>query len=212
MTPEVNERIMKQSYTFRINHEQSIPAALPRQFVAELTEKVNSSKPVDSDITYSKFMAGIAEVIQKYSSQLTADTPTYDKRLPRIGRHEQTISVPAWGGVFFRDASEPRDYVEKYLIVKQASDQFGVLGFEYHNRKIEKLKVEEGYAMFIKSDEQDNVSLTFAGPGDTCELNPPTAHGIVPLTNTAVLETSNYELDADDLIYIFQPVKLSSTV
>lgn len=197
---------MKYPYTFRINSEATAPAALPAEFVAEITGRINASRPIDSDQAYTDFLAGITEIIQRYSSGLIADTPIFEARLPRIGRHEQTISVPAWGGVFFTFASEADDRVEKYLIVKQAADPLGVLGFEYHQKKVEKLKVEEGYVLLMKADDSGNVSLTFAGPGDSCELNPPTAHGIIPLTNTAILETSNYQLDADDLLFIFKPV------
>ncbi len=208
MMSEVKERKMKQPYTFRFNSESPAPAVLPSRLVAELVENVNSSKPVNSDESYTELLTGITEIIKKYSSQLTAETPIYHKRLPRIGRHEQTIAT-GWGGVFFREASEANDHVEKFLIVKQAVDPSGVLGFEYHKRKVEKLKIEEGYAVLMKSDKPGNVSLTFAGPGDTCELLPPTAHGVIPLTNTAILETSNYELDADDLLFLFSPVKMS---
>lgn len=183
-----------------------MPSALPQQFVNEMTALVNYSEPVDNDETYTDFLGGITEIIKKYASQLTAETPIYHQRLPRIGHHEQTIATD-WGGVFFREASEANDHVEKYLIVKQATDPSGVLGFEYHKKKVEKLRVEEGYALLMKADTSGNVSLTFAGPGDTCELQPPTGHGIIPLTNTTILETSNYELDADDLLFIFKPVK-----
>lgn len=199
---------MKQPYTFRINTEQAAPPEFPGQFVDEITGLVNSSKPVDNDEAYTDFLGGITEIIKKYASQLTVETPIYHQRLPRIGHHEQTIATD-WGGVFFREASEANDHVEKYLIVKQATDPSGVLGFEYHKKKVEKLRVEEGYALLMKANTSGTVSLTFAGPGDTCELQPPTAHGVIPLTNTAILETSNYELDADDLLFIFRPVDYS---
>lgn len=197
------ETIMTQPYKFRIDPEQSLPPAIPQQFVKEVTGFINFSKPVDSDETYTAFLAGITEIVGKYASQLTADTPIYQDRLPRIGRHEQTIKTD-WGGVFFTEASESRNFVEKYLIVKQATDPSGVLGFEYHKKKIEKLQIKEGYVILMKADESGTVGLTFAGPGDGCELNPPVAHGIIPLTNTTILETSNYELDADDLLFIFR--------
>lgn len=197
---------MKQPHSFRINSESIVPSILPRQFVDEITIFVDSSKSVDNNETYTDFLGGITEIIKKYASELTADTPIFHQRLARIGRHEQTIATD-WGGVFFLEASEAKDHVEKYLIVKQATDPFGVLGFEYHKKKVEKLQIEEGYALLMKADDSGNVSLTFAGPGDTCELPPPTAHGIIPLTNTTILETSNYELDAADLLFVFTPVK-----
>ena len=197
---------MKQLYRFRINTESAVPSTLPRQFVAETTAFVNSSKPVDNDEAYTDFLGGITEIREKYATQLTADTPIFHQRIARIGYHEQTIATD-WGGVFFREASESKDHVEKYLIVKQATNPFGVLGFEYHKKKVEKLQVEEGYALFMKADASGTVSLTFAGPGDTCELQPPAGHGVIPLTNTTILETSNYELDAADLLFVFTPVK-----
>jgi len=205
----MEELIVTQPYRFCLNTEAAVPAALPGQFVAEIAGLVEASKPVNSDEAYTEFLAGVTGVIKKYAPQLMAETPIFQSRLPRIGRHEQTI-VTGWGGVFFREASEKNDRVEKYLIVKQAADPSGVLGFEYHKKKVEKLRVEEGYALLMQAEPAGTVTLTFAGPGDTCELQPPTAHGIIPLTNTVILETSNYELDADDLMFIFKPVKLQS--
>lgn len=196
---------MKQQYRFRVNTESAVPSALPQEFVVKITAFVDSSKPVDNDETYTAFLGGVTEIIKKYASRLTAETPIFHQRLPRIGHHEQTIAT-GWGGVFFTFASEADNRVEKYLIVQQATDPSGVLGFEYHNRKVEKLRIEEGYALLMKADASGVVSLTFVGPRDTCELQPPTAHGIIPLTNTAILETSNYELDAADLLFIFRPV------
>jgi len=201
--------IMTQAYRFCLNTEAAVPAALPGQFVAEIAGLIKVSKPVDSDEAYTNFLAGVTGVVKKYASQLTAETPIFQSRLPRIGRHEQTIPT-GWGGVFFREASESRNLVEKFLIVKQAVDPSGVLGFEYHKKKVEKLRVEEGYTLLMQAGSAGTVTLTFAGPGDSCKLEPPTAHGIIPLTNTAILETSNYELDADDLLFIFKPVKLQS--
>ncbi len=202
---DAKETEMKQPYSFRISPEQPVPPAMPREFVAEVTGFINSSKPVDSDQTYTDFLEGLTEIIGRYASQLTADTPIYQERLPRIGHHEQTIAT-GWGGVFFREASEANDHVEKYLIVKQATDPFWVLGFEYHKKKIENLRIEEGQVLLMKANDSGSVSLTFAGPGESSEFNPPTAHGVIPLTNCTILETSNYELDAVDLLFIFRPV------
>jgi len=195
---------VKQPYKFRINAETPIPARLPQQFTDEIARFVDSSKPADSDETYTDFLTGITEIIKNYALQLTADTPIFQQRLARIGRHEQTIATN-WGGVFFREASEAKNHVEKYLIVKQAIDPSGVLGFEYHKRKKEKLQIEEGYVLLMQVDTPGSIALTYAGQGKTCELQPPVGHGIIPLTNATILETSNYELDADDLLFIFKP-------
>lgn len=194
-----------EQYQFHLNPESATTKVIPEEFVIKLTDRINSSKPVDSDKTYTDFLAGITEIIKKYSSQLSAKTPIFHQRLERIGRHEQTIKTD-WGGVFFTEASESGDHVEKYLIVKQATAPAGVLGFEYHKRKKENLKIEEGYVLLMKAETPGTITLTFAGPGDTCELLPPAAHGIIPLTNCTILETSNYELDADDLLFIFRSV------
>src|SRR3989344_205424 len=96
---EPKEDKMKQPYRFRINTEQAGPSVFPDQFVDEIAGFVDSSKPVDNDEAYTDFLAGITEIIKKYALQLTADTPIYQKRLLRIGRHEQTIATN-WGGVF----------------------------------------------------------------------------------------------------------------
>ncbi len=69
--------------------------------------------------------------------------------------------------------------------------------------KDEHLTVEEGYVLFVSSEpeawEQGNVTLTFAGPGDTCTLHPGNKHGIIAITNALVLERANNTLKDDIL-------------
>lgn len=69
---------MKQLYRFRIKTEPTVPSALPRQFVTETTAFIDSSKPMENDEAYTDFLGGITEIIKKYASQLTADTPIFD--------------------------------------------------------------------------------------------------------------------------------------
>src|SRR5690348_755443 len=107
---------MKKPYTFRMAAEQKTFEAVPAGFMTELTTFVNSTQAIEDKAGYTQFCTGMTEIIAKHSAELTAQTPIFEKRLPKIGRHEQTIPTD-WGGVSFVDASEPRDYVEKFLIV-----------------------------------------------------------------------------------------------
>jgi hypothetical protein len=43
------------------------------------------------------------------------------------------------------------------------------------------------------------MTLTFAGPGDTCTLHPGNRHGIIAITNAVILEKANNTLKSDIL-------------
>lgn len=195
-------------YTFRMASDASPLEREHPTFVQELSTYVNESLPVGSKDEYLAFIAGITDIIGRHKEELDCATPLFDKEIQPIGTNELTIKTP-WGGVSFKEVSVTGDHVEKLLVVRQATDPSGVLGFEYHHLKDEKLEVKEGLAIFISSDhtaegwKEGNVTLTFARPGDTCTLHPESEHGVIALTNLVLLETSTCHLDASDLLFVF---------
>lgn len=198
---------MNSVYSFRMNPgdpglKQSHPG-----FVGELTAFVNGSAVVDSKERYLSLIGGITDIIAKYANELTMPTPLYDKELERIGKNELTFKTP-WGGVAFKEVSVTNNHVEKLLVVEQARKPSGVLGFEYHHKKDEKLEIEEGYAIFISTGQpsetgEETVTLTFAQKGDTAVLHPGIKHGVIALTNLVIRETSTCDLDIEDLLFVF---------
>ena len=195
-------------YTFRMAPDESELKKKYPDFVDELTSYVNASQPIGDKGTYLAFIQGITDIIGRHAKALTVPTPLYDKKLERIGKNELTFPTP-WGGVAFKEVSVKNNHVEKFLVVEQAVKPSGVLGFEYHHKKDEKLQIMEGYAIFLSSDqtpeglEQGHVTLMFAGPGSTCQLHPETKHGVIALTNLIILETSTCDLDREDLLFVF---------
>ena len=199
---------LESSYIFRIDPEEHQFKKTHPVFVDKLTQFINASKPIACKEDYVAFVGGITDIITQHARELAVSTPLYDKELERIGKNELTFATP-WGGVAFKEVSIKRNHVEKYLVVEQAVKPTDVLGFEYHHKKDERLRVEEGYAIFIASDlspeglTQGRVTMMFAGQGSTCELHPETKHGVIALTNLVLLETSTCDLDREDLLFVF---------
>ncbi len=195
-------------YIFRMAPDGPDLKKIHPDFVDEFTRFVNASQPIGDREAYLTFIQGVTDIVARHAKELSIPTPLYDKELERIGNNELTFATP-WGGVAFKEVSVKGNHVEKYLVVEQAVKPTDVLGFEYHHKKNERLRVEEGYAIFISSDltpegmEQGRVTLTFAGPGSTCELHPETKHGVIALTNLVLLETSTCDLDREDLLFVF---------
>lgn len=198
MSPETR------GYHFRIHESPSPLARKFPSFVRDLTLYVSDADPVTSKQTYRKFLRGITDLIQKHRRELATRTPLYEKERKPIGHNELTFATP-WGGVSFKEVSVKKDHVEKLLIVEQAKNPDGVLGFEYHKLKDEHLEILEGYAVFIASHpiHTRSVILTLAKPHDTVSLPPGVRHGVIPLTNLVIKETSTCDLDASDLLFVF---------
>jgi len=207
-----------QQYLFRMDKTESPLKKEHTGFMSELYAYVDSSLPISTQDAYVEFISGVAKIIGSHKAEFTMngeDSKIFDTKIPRVGKHELKPKTD-WGGVSFFITSEPENHVEKYLLVKQSITPVNVLGFERHEKKDEHLLVKEGIALFVSSepDAMDGkirrVTLRIALPGDTITLHPGNIHGVFAVSEKLTLmETSTYDLDIEDLIYVFRPVKAS---
>lgn len=124
--------------------------------------------------------------VKKYKYKL--QTPLFDQEIKLI-RVKKPLSEPTpWGGVNLKKVDVEKNYIKKLLVIKK----YGILGWEYHKQKIERLKVLEGYCL---------VNFKLAKPGDKFKYLPGQAHGVMALSNCVIEEQSTNNLD--DLIFIF---------
>lgn len=115
-------------------------------------------------------------------------TPLFDREIQLIKAKKPLSEATAWGGVNLIKVDVGKDYIKKLLVIKK----YGILGWEYHRRKIEKLKVLEGHCL---------VNFRPAKPGDRFRYLAGEEHGVIALTNCVIEEQSTNDLD--DLIFIF---------
>ncbi len=195
----------KQEYRFRMA-EKAKKTEIEKQhpdFATEVKIFINESLPIHNKQEYVKFIQGVTGIISRHSAELAIPTPRYDDEMRLLEDDELNLVIPAWGGVAPQEVSKKKQIREKLLIIRQAKSPSGVLGMEHHTLKDEYLTVLEGYVILMgsQSDEWDQgrVTLTFAGPGDTCALHPGNRHGIIAITNSVIEEHANNTLKSDIL-------------
>lgn len=120
-------------------------------------------------------------------------------------KHKKPLSeITMWGGVNLKIVNVFKDLIQKLLVI----NRHGVLGFEIHKQKNEKLKVLEGYCLVFYSNhkslnfQKGKIDVKLATAGDRFEFKPLDEHGVIALTDCTIEETSTNHLD--DLFYIFE--------
>lgn len=182
-------------YTFYFsNHNNS-------KLASELTQIINNTVILSTD-EYNQFITKINTVVKQHP--LKERSSLYNlERLPIQEGKPLTEKTP-WGGVSLKKVDTAKDFIQKLLVIKK----YGVLGFEIHRKKLEKLYVREGACLFIFSNhtvknwKKGDVQIVFAQKGDKITLLPGDEHGIFAITNCVIEETSTNHLD--DLVYIFK--------
>lgn len=195
----------KAAYTFRIpktKRKSTIEVEHP-EFAIEIRKLINDSLPIHNKKEYTKFIKRVTRIISKHREELTIPNPIFKVEMENLPKDELNLVIPAWGGVAPKVVDVKNEIRMKYLIVKQALSPSGVLGPEYHILKDEHLTILEGFVILIGSEPEawknGQVTMTFAGPGDTCTLHPGNRHGIIALTNTVIQEDANNTLIKDIL-------------
>ncbi len=132
----------------------------------------------------------------------TKPSALFTKELEALRAKRALTESTVWGGVTLKKVDVAKDYIEKLLIIQQ----HGVLGFEIHKKKLEKLKILEGICLVLfvnhKNHNSRSITIKLAGPGDRFTFHPNDEHGILALSDCVIQETSTNHLD--DLVYIFQ--------
>jgi hypothetical protein len=185
------------SYTFTLTTQPTTPFLKKLQTILVETQEITSEKSYNALITHVINLAKQYPLPKNQGSLFAKELKEGTKDYPL------SESTP-WGGVPLKQVNVDKDYIRKLLVVKQ----YGILGFEIHKQKLEKLKVLEGMCLLISSQherknwEKGRVSIQLGKPVDKVTLQPGDEHGIIALTNCVIEEESTNHLT--DLTYIFQ--------
>lgn len=143
-------------------------------------------------------------VLQKSSSS------RFSKEIRQIQASAPLSEKTIWGGVTLKKVDVEQNFIQKLLVIKK----YGVLGFEIHKKKLEKLKILEGTCIVLysnhgkKQHSKGEITVKIASPSDRFIFHPKDEHGIIALTNCLIEETSTNHLD--DVVYIFKAEQLDS--
>ena len=196
------------TYTFDTSHLISEKAKqyIDRKIEQELRDLLFSII-VETQEQYNELLRKITAVFKK--NPMSLKSPLHDNELPFIAAHKPLTEETPWGGVALKKVDVEKDFIQKLLVI----NQYGILGFEIHEEKYEKLKVLEGIVIMLYSNHKNpdwkegKVSATISASGDTVDLSPFDEHGMIALTDCVVEETSTNHLD--DLIFIFSSSRVS---
>ena len=172
-------------------------------FLKTLKTLLEIIDPIASEKGYNTLLAKIIGLAKKQSLQKTQGA-LFAKEMEQATSNYPLSEPTDWGGVPLKEVNVDKDYIRKLLVVKQ----YGILGFEIHKEKLEKLKVLEGICLLISSQhnkkgwQKGQVSIALGKKGDKVILQPGDEHGIIALTNCVIEEESTNHLT--DLTYIFK--------
>ena len=162
--------------------------------------------------TKTDFQNFLQFTIEKYNKEnkKSPKTKLFDKEIKHIKNKIPLTEQTPWGGVSLKKVDVTKDFIQKLLVVQK----YGILGFEIHKKKLEKLIILEGSCLILYSNHKSKnwkigkISTKMASVGDQFEFQPYDEHGIIAFSNCVIEETSTNHLD--DLTYIFKADQVSS--
>lgn len=179
--------------------------AMPQLF-SQLQAFLDKTHTASSEKEYNGFIHALVALLK--NEQIRNSSRLFAKELKDITITSPLIEPTVWGGVSIKKVDTTKDFVQKLLLVKQ----YGILGFEIHKRKLEKLHVLEGTCLLLSSQhkktawEKGQVTIVLGKVGTQVVLEPGDEHGIIALIDCVIEETSTNHLD--DLVYIFPSQQL----
>ncbi len=171
-------------------------------FEKSISEYIRETGPIETEEQYNAIIKNLVYISKKFGF-LSKNSQLYEKEIVGIGKRAPLTEKTAWGGVSLRKVDVDENYIRKLLVI----GKFGVLGFEIHKLKHERLKILEGLCMVLYSNHAEKnwkpgeISIRIGAEGDKFEFLPGDEHGIVALTSSVIEEQSTNHLD--DLTYIF---------
>ncbi len=171
-----------------------------QNFNRELKGLITKTKTINSEIEFKKFINAILKIVNNQKFKF-ANSKKFREEIDLISKNEVLVEQTPWGGVTLKKVDVEKDYIQKLLIIKNN----GVLGFEIHNEKLEKLKIIEGIflVLYVSHKKDKNViNLKIGTTNSKFTFYPKDEHGIIALTNGIIQETSTNHLD--DLVYTFK--------
>ncbi len=174
------------------------------QVLKELTNYINKSKHISTTSQYNNTIKKIVSIVKNIKILPSLKFSLYNKEIVSISKSAPLTEKTAWGGVSLKNVDVEKDYIRKFLVIAK----HGVLGFEIHKLKHERLKILEGVSIVLYSNhgsrnwKQGKITVKLGVPGDKFKFLPNDEHGIIALTNSVIEEKSTNHLD--DLVYIFK--------
>lgn len=169
----------------------------------DLNSYFKKSKKISTAGEYQKNLVEIVSILRK-NKIAPVKILIHTQEIAPIKNGKPLTEKVVWGGVALKKVDVAKDFIQKLLVI----NKFGILGFEFHKEKLEKLNVLEGYCLVFYSNhkarswQQGQIVVKLAATGDKFEFQPNDEHGIIALTDCVVEETSTNHLD--DLFYIFK--------
>lgn len=169
--------------------------------IKELKKEL-SGLQIKNTAEYNLILRKIITIMKRYKLP-KVNNLIHKREIKEIFRSAPLSEKTVWGGVTLKKVDVEKDFIQKLLVV----NKLGILGFEIHNFKHEKLRILEGVCLVLYSNHHHNdwkkgrVSIKLGFINDKFEFYPKDEHGIIALTDCVIEETSTNHLD--DLVYIF---------
>lgn len=177
-------------------------------FITNLQKAIESQRGLSTTQDYNSFIHALSLLTQKYFTPQPSKRLLFKKEIALVTNTTPLTEPTPWGGVTLKKVDVAKNYIQKLLVIKK----MGVLGFEIHKQKYERLKILEGLCIVLYSNhnkpkwKKGQIVLKLADHGDTFEFIPGDEHGIFALTDMVIQETSTNHLS--DLVYIFKANQL----
>lgn len=174
------------------------------QAFLELANYFKTIRSINSTAQYNNILQKIVSSAKNGKPLPIKNFPIYEKEILPISKSAPLTEKTAWGGVSLKKVDVEKNYIRKLLVI----GRYGVLGFEIHKLKHERLKILEGACIVLYSNhgsrnwEPGKITVKLGVPGDKFEFLPNDEHGIIALSNAVIEERSTNHLD--DLVYIFK--------
>ncbi len=171
-------------------------------FEKSLLSYIRSIKSIKTTQNYRNVIKKLL-FIMKGAKYPPLKLKTYEKELDLIKENIPLSEKTIWGGVTLKKVDVGKDYIQKLLVI----NAYGLLGFEIHKLKHEKLKILEGVCFVLYSNhakpkwKKGSITIRLATANDRFDFLPNDEHGIIALTNSVIEEISTNHLA--DLTYIF---------
>ena len=169
----------------------------------KLASYIKTVKSITTTDQYNIFIKKVISIFRNSKLFPAKQFPVFDKEIIAISKSAPLTEKTPWGGVVLKNADVEKDYIRKLLVIGKN----GVLGFEIHKLKHERLKIIEGVCMVLYSNHSNTkwqpgkIFVEMGVPEDKFKFLTNDEHGIITLTKCVIEERSTNHLD--DLVYIF---------
>jgi len=173
-----------------------------KEVLAQAGLFVSTLSNISTAYEYNKLIQNLLKILDK-SNRIKVNTKIFDTEIAATSTPHPLTEKTPWGIVSLKKVNVEKDFIQKLLVIKKG----GILGFEIHKKKMEKLKILEGVCLSLTSNHKakdhinGSIKLKVVGPSDRIVLYPLDEHGIIALTDCVIEETSTNHLT--DLTYIF---------